>query len=237
MRFLRFVLRGKRAHFRRFYSNSSALTYPVPPPSALLGLLGAALGLEPEELPRLAGLRLSARPLGEARTLFQTLNYLFVKTGTLAELRGLAKDGRTQIPLQFLVGEEGVGFEVWAVGEEGLIQDLARALPEPAYPLSLGPAYALAWVPQEEVRTGEARLQRGFKGPLLGLLEVGKLELGPLPQGGRIFRDRFPLRLGPDRRLLRVAELCLEARGRPLEGVYHGEVLLWEGAGVGLVEV
>lgn len=237
MRFLRFVLRGKRAHFRRFYSNSSALTYPVPPPSALLGLLGAALGLEPGELPRLAGLRLSVRPLGEVRTLFQTVNHLFIKANPLAEARGLAKEGRTQIPLQFLVGERGVGFEVWAVGEEGLVEGLARAVLEPAYPLSLGPAYALAWVPAEEVRTGEARLQKGFTGPLLGLLEVEKLALGPLPSGGRVFRDRFPVRLGPDRRPLRVAELCLEAGGLPLEGDYQGEVLLWEEAGVALVEV
>jgi CRISPR-associated protein Cas5h len=35
------------------------------------------------------------------------VNYLFLKEGTLSELRGLYKDGRTQIPLQFLVGEEG----------------------------------------------------------------------------------------------------------------------------------
>ncbi len=57
-------MKGKRAHFRRFYTNSSALTYPVPPPTTLQGLLGAALGLGPEYVDLLSGLYLSARPLG-----------------------------------------------------------------------------------------------------------------------------------------------------------------------------
>ncbi len=52
MRVVRFRYRGKVGHFLRAEANVDGLTYPVPPPTALLGLAGAVLGLgkdEPQE--------------------------------------------------------------------------------------------------------------------------------------------------------------------------------------------
>ena len=60
MRVIRFRLRGKLGHFLRAEANVDGLTYPVPPPTALLGMVGAVLGLgkdEPQE--KLAGARLA----------------------------------------------------------------------------------------------------------------------------------------------------------------------------------
>ncbi len=230
MTVLRFVLKGKRAHFRRFYTNSSALTYPVPPPSTLLGLLGAALGLGPTFVEDLSGIYLSVRPLGRQRPLFQTVNYLFLKEGTLGELRGLYKDGRTQIPLQFLVGEEGepVAYEVYVASPKaGLVEGLAQALEAPAYPLSLGPAFALGWA--EAVALARGEVVEGWEGEGIGWWRVDRLHLrDPLP-GVRLYRDRFPVALGPDRSPRRVEELALEVGGKPLAVAYGGPVLKVEG--------
>jgi len=235
---LRFVLKGKRAHFRRFYTNSSALTYPVPPPSALQGLLGAALGLGPEYREVLSGLYLSVRPLGSMRHLFQTVNYLFLKEGNLLELRGLYREGRTQIPLQFLVGEGGgpLGFEVLVASEDGaLVKRLAEALEAPFYPLALGPAFALAWT--EGIKLLEGDVVQGWQGEGLGWWGAGKLRLqGPLP-GSQVYRDRFPVLLGPGRVPKRVEELALELRGASLPVAYEGEVLRMEDGAWGVVRV
>ncbi|WP_081641707.1 CRISPR-associated protein Cas5 [Thermus thermophilus] len=238
LRALRFVLKGKRAHFRRFYTNSSALTYPVPPPSALQGLLGAALGLGPEYTEVLSGLYLSVRPSGAQRHLFQTVNYLLIKEGKLEELRGLHKEGRTQIPLQFLVGEGGrpVAFEVWVASEDAhLLRRLAGALEAPSYPLSLGSAFALAWA--EEVGLFAGEVVRGWEGEGLGWWEVARLHLKNPPPGTQVYRDRFPVLLGPGRAPKRVEELALEVRGAPLPLAYEGEVLLVEGGAWGVVRV
>lgn len=237
MRVLRFLLKGKRAHFRRFYTNSSGLTYPVPPPSTLKGLLGAALGLGPEYAQELSGLYLSVRPKGALRHLFQTVNHLFLKEGKLEELRGLHQEGRTQIPLQFLVGEEGnpVAFEAYVAGEEGLVERLKKALEDPQYPLALGPAYALAWV--EEVELLEGELQKGWAGEGIGWWKVEALTLEEIPSGVRLFRDRFPIDLDSDRLPLKVKELALEAEGKPIPIRYQGEVLVLGGTGVGVVQV
>lgn len=39
---------GYYAHFRRFYTTTSPLTFPIPPRTALCGLIGAIIGLEKE---------------------------------------------------------------------------------------------------------------------------------------------------------------------------------------------
>ncbi|BDB11256.1 hypothetical protein TthTMY_09950 [Thermus thermophilus] len=210
----------------------------MPPPSALQGLLGAALGLGPEYPKALSGLYLSVRPLGAQRHLFQTVNYLFIKEARLEELRGLSGEGRTQIPLQFLVGEGGrpVAFEVWVASEDAhLLQRLAGALEAPAYPLSLGSAFALAWA--EEVGLFPGEVVRGWEGEGLGWWEAARLRLKSPPPGTQVYRDRFPVLLGPGRVPRRVEELALEARGAPLSVVYEGEVLHVEGSVWGVVRV
>ena len=40
MKILTFRLQGKMAHFRRYYSNSSALTYTIPPRTTVLNIAG-----------------------------------------------------------------------------------------------------------------------------------------------------------------------------------------------------
>ncbi|WKN33898.1 type I-B CRISPR-associated protein Cas5b [Porifericola rhodea] len=46
-----FKISGEYAHFRKFNTTSSPLTYPIPTPPALAGLLGAILGIEREITP------------------------------------------------------------------------------------------------------------------------------------------------------------------------------------------
>lgn len=43
-----FDIWGDYAHFRRFYTTTSPLTFPIPPRTALCGLIGAITGLEKE---------------------------------------------------------------------------------------------------------------------------------------------------------------------------------------------
>ncbi|HAJ33959.1 MAG TPA: type I-B CRISPR-associated protein Cas5 [Candidatus Atribacteria bacterium] len=40
---------GDYAHFRRFYTTTSPLSFPIPPRTALCGLIGAIIGLEKED--------------------------------------------------------------------------------------------------------------------------------------------------------------------------------------------
>jgi CRISPR-associated protein Cas5h len=51
MKIIRFRIQGRFGHFLRAEANASAPSYPVPPRTALLGLLGAVLGL-PKDAPQ-----------------------------------------------------------------------------------------------------------------------------------------------------------------------------------------
>ncbi len=51
MNVIRFRIQGRFGHFLRAEANASAPTYPVPPRTALLGLIGAVLGL-PKDSPQ-----------------------------------------------------------------------------------------------------------------------------------------------------------------------------------------
>lgn len=221
MRALRFVISGKLAHFRRFYANSSSLTYPIPPPPTLRGILGAALGLGPEYAERLEDLRFSVRPLDPWRYLMQTVNHLLIKKG--ARTRNLAGGEHTQVPLQLVVPQHPSGkvrYEVVAVGEDP--EPLVQALAAPRFPLSLGPAFALAFV--EEAGWVEGRLANGADAPLLGSFKLA--EVRTLRGRGRILHDRYPLRLDAKRNLLSIADLGVEAEGRPVELEYTGAVFV-----------
>jgi len=50
MKVVTFVWKAKFGHFLRAEANVNAITYPVPPKTAVLGLLGAIFGLEKDSL-------------------------------------------------------------------------------------------------------------------------------------------------------------------------------------------
>ncbi len=53
MRLISFKLTGRYGHYLRAEGGVSATTYPAPPRTAILGMLGAVLGLEKDQAPRL----------------------------------------------------------------------------------------------------------------------------------------------------------------------------------------
>ncbi len=227
---LRFVVAGKLAHFRRFYTNSSSLTYPIPPPPTLRGLLGAAVGLGPEYADRFAKLRFGIRPAAPWRFLMQTANFLKIKRGEA----NYAGGEHTQIPLQLVAPrrlEDRVRYEVLVVGEGAL--DLLKALKNPRYPLSLGPAYALAHVEAAEAIEGD--VAEGASGPVLGAFLREGLAGLKASGGLRLLEDRYPLRLAADRTPLAVGDLIVEATGQPVELDYRAPVFLAGGHAWALV--
>ncbi|GBD16825.1 hypothetical protein HRbin26_01733 [bacterium HR26] len=236
---VRFTLRGKLAHFRRFYTNSSSLTYPIPPPTVIRGIVGAALGLSRLEYPAvLADLSMAVRPAAPARTLFQGVNFLKVVNSAERELRGL--EPRTQIPTQFLLPhtlDEALAFEVLLLpGRQATATDLAGGLQAPVYPPTLGTAYCLGWI--ESVNVVDAT--DGGEGseeiaPYFGALYADAVEAIDVAVGQRLSRDRYPIRLAADRRLESARDLLVELSGAPIRCRYRGAWLVVGGERWGVI--
>lgn len=108
-----FDLIGSFAHFRKYYTNSSSLTYLFPPRTVIIGLIAGLLGLPSEKHTRNIDeiyyekfskdkciVAVSMR--SKVRRLMQTVNY--IRTKSLTEFDGSA--GGTQIPLELLLPEK-----------------------------------------------------------------------------------------------------------------------------------
>jgi len=82
MEVITFDVCGKFAHFRKFYSNSSALTHFVPPRTTIIGIIAGILGIERDtyyEEFSLANCDIGVRLLTRVKKSIQKLKYLKVE--------------------------------------------------------------------------------------------------------------------------------------------------------------
>ena len=80
-----FDLCGKFAHFRKYYSSSTALSYTIPPKTTILGLVAAIIGLPRDSYyDSLGDLYIGVQILSPIRKIFQKMNYLKIEGIKLA---------------------------------------------------------------------------------------------------------------------------------------------------------
>ncbi|MBC7347395.1 MAG: CRISPR-associated protein Cas5 [Clostridia bacterium] len=222
-----FDLTGPMAHFRKYYTNTSALTYGFPPRTVLMGIVAAVLGWERDTYyERLDAGRYAVAIKVPGRRLVQTVNYLRTKKEDLSELRRLGRVPGTQTPLEFLLpaGQHpALRFRVFFTHPDGeLLAEVARRLREGRsfYPLYLGltecPASAL-FVAQVEAHAYEVLPPSGAVA-LTTVLNAALLQdvvLGGTVAPRRLVRERVPQSFGPGRTLKPPASVIYEAGGQP----------------------
>jgi len=122
MRIIAFRIWGDYAHFRRFYTTSSPLTFSLSPPSAVRGLIGAILGLSREEYPETLShevSRIGVRLLRPVRKIRLALNYIDTKDG--AWIRKPSR-GRlhTQVRVEFIKNPD---YEIYFHHDDSKLMD------------------------------------------------------------------------------------------------------------------
>lgn len=232
-------LQGKFAHFRRFYTNSSSLSYPIPPPTVIRGLVAGALGWERQEYPeRLKDLVIGIGIRKPVRSILQTVNALMIKDGSDQELRGFK--ARTQIPTQLFLPETpqeewertALCYRLLLLPPPTLtVAELAKALRSPVYPPALGSAFCLGWFSEVTIEEGEVGEADSDFHEYYGALDASLLDeidlSDSLPRGGsritrRLSRERYPFLLDSTRRLLEARDLVIDLRGNPIRARYRG---------------
>lgn len=146
MRMHSFDLAGKQAHFRKYYSNNTALSFTLPPRTTMMGMVAAILGrardsyyreLAPENLKFGIGL------LSPAKKSFHRLNML--KINGDSDFRG--QKGRIQTPFELVMPldprKNDLIYRFYLAGNKnGLMDELAGHLSErrSSFNISLGVA-------------------------------------------------------------------------------------------------
>lgn len=220
MRTLVFDIAGDYGQFKKPYSPMSPVSYPLPPPPAVLGMLGAVLGLAKTQYHRRLGwerVRVGVALRAPPRIFRAALNLLQTKDGTDAFFRPRAgQNTHTQVPFEFLRDPR---FRLYVAGlDDALADDLAERLRtgRTAYTVSLGLAPCLAdltWV-------GEWRAQALPPGPWTAATAV------PLRDGvqvhyeddRRYHRLRIPASMDEGRIVRRYQEIVLAEDGQPIQG-------------------
>jgi CRISPR-associated protein Cas5h len=223
MRTLVFEVSGEYGQFKKPYSPMSPVSYPLPPPPAVLGMLGAILGYGKNEYSQRLGweqLRVAVGLRAPLRVFRAALNLLQTKTGTDSFFRPLAgQNVHTQVPFEFLRQPH---FRIYVAGlAEPVADELAERLQagRTAYTVSLGlaPCLAeLAWIGEwdaQRVPVGEWAAQTA-----IALREGVVIHY---EEGRHYHRLRIPALMDSERIVHRYQEIVLAEDGLPIRG--HSE--------------
>jgi CRISPR-associated protein Cas5h len=172
MEILSFKVKGKLAHFRKYYANNTALSFSIPPRTTLIGIVAAVMGWTKDSYyERLSSenIHFGIRVLSPLKKSFQRLNFLSIKsTGDISkslnsDFRG--KRGRIQTPFEVVsaqnIAEGEVIYQVFLSAEESgqtTFDEIKEQIlnKEPIYNLSLGPANFQAAIYCKRLITSEA---------------------------------------------------------------------------------
>ncbi len=237
MKLLVFKVFGDLAHFRKFFTTSSPLTFPFPPPPTIRGIVGAIMGFKKEEyLEKTEDLWIGVRinnPVRKVRlglNLSDTKNYPYFKPPWERPKNKALQ--RTQVKTEFL---RDPSFTLYLYSQSGLTEELHNLLKEHKthYTLSLGLSELLA----------------DFE--LVGMLEAGKVEQAEyinsvvpinavkelnLEEPQKIGKERIPVYMTTDRTVLKYEDVIFSVEGKPLHGnieraykLENSEIIwLWE---------
>jgi len=226
-----FDLFGDFAHFRKYYSTSSPVTFSVVPPITVLGVIGAILGLEKRENQYLrilneANTRVAIQLLHPVNKIRMGINLVNTKNNIWVPKQ--RKEGaRTQIRYEFL---KNVAYRLYvSMDNQTLLQKLIEMVKEHKsfYTICLGISELLAdfrfWGEKEfQWREGvDEFVDVDSTVPLDFILRDGINLIG----GKRYLKERMPMKMNHLREVLCYGDLLVEMQGLPLNVKLKG---YWE---------
>ena len=218
-----FDIQGPAAHFRKFYTNSSSLSYTFPPRTTITGLIAGMLGRPRDSYyeefsSKECKIGISVRT--PSRKIMQTVNY--VRTKSLGELNLSA--GHTQIPLEIVLplkNFEKLKYRIYFYHNGKTLFELKEALESSKffYPPYLGISEFIAEV--KFVDSIEENQISGFPNSVSPVELVTVVNVEQIPEGGLIFepnsgkslqyvKERMPLEFDSERKLRKGASFIYE---------------------------
>jgi len=219
-----FDLKGPMAHFRKYYTNSSSLSYLVPPRTVVVGLIAGLLGLPSERYTKendevyyekfdgnkcLVAVSLRSK----IRRMMQTVNY--IRTKSLSEVDGSA--GGTQIPLEILLPERGneLTYRIYFYHmDEGIYDKLKKRLEEQrfVFPPYMGITEFLASV--DYINEGGASKNPKQEIELNSVCKLKEVELDFSGDYLQYITENMPTGFLNDRTPRKPKEYVLEVKGK-----------------------
>ncbi len=218
MKTLVFDISGKYGMFKKPYSPLSPVSFPVPPPTAVYGLIGAMMGLSKDEyLEKVQrdGFRLAIGLRSEVKRYRAGLNLLKSDGSITKFTTGLV---HTQIPAEFI---KDITFRIWFHHPDSdFFDELVDRVSDDkyAYTPCLGNANCMAQVKfvslaQAQRRKGEKSL--GFSS-IVPRTQIDDISFRSM---SRMVRIRLPFRMDTDRTITEYADVYLDEEGGAVQAI------------------
>ncbi|MBA7524012.1 hypothetical protein ES705_16149 [subsurface metagenome] len=221
-----FDIKGPMAHFRKYYTNSSSLSYLFPPRTVVVGLIAGLLGLPSERHTKdrektyyekfdekrcLVAVSLRSK----VRRIMQTVNY--IRTKSLSEVDGSA--GGTQTPLEILLPESDneITYRLYfyhADEEEKIHNDLKQRLEEQRFlfPPYMGITEFLASI--DYIGEGNISRNPNREVELNSVCKLKEVELDFSGKDLQYITEKMPTGFLNDRTPRKPEEYVLEVKGK-----------------------
>jgi len=232
---------GDYAHFRKYYTTSSPLSFSIPPRTALIGLISAIVGLEKEEyLYHMTKdkARIAVRLLNSVKKVRLGLNLVDTKGGETRLEHWRIKPrwegtnyrtGRTQIRFEFLKDPK---YRIYFQHrEEELHRSLRQnlSLHKSVYTPYLGISELLAnfeYVGELAIVEMLREEELSYIHSVLPLDTISEIKL---LEGYKFFKERIPTEMLPGRVVTEYREVLYEAEGKPIQARVKGGMRLENG--------
>lgn len=216
-----FDIKGRFAHFRKFYTNSSSLTYGIPPRTTLAGIVAAILGYERDtyyEVFNSNNLYITSRKMTKTSKIIQTLNY--IKATSINAV--MVPKEHTQVPFEMLTSKNGVCFRIYlSHKDKGVFDEIQKRLVEQkfAYPPCLGGANFLSSIDYIDTLEGYPLDEEDYikiKTPIrTDYLKDLKIDA----YIGKIIRERMAVDFNKDRTVKEITNYLYDDEGETIEAI------------------
>lgn len=214
-----FDIWGDFAHFKRFYTTSSPLTFSFPPPPTVKGILGAIIGCDKEEYLKVFSrdkCSISIQILNSIKKIRLGLNYINTKGNYWRPVKKGDHEARTQIPSEFI---KNPAYRIYVSHRDPnvfnkLVDNIK--MHKTFFTLSLGLSELLC----DFRYVGVSEFTEKYD----NLVNISSVI--PLPiitgdvifkEGHKYYKERIPLDMNPDRVVEIYEDVLYEAQGNKIE--------------------
>ena len=246
MKIISFRLRGKMAHFRKFYSNSSALSYFIPPRTTISGIFAGLLGWERDRYYNAFSLnqcKIAVACCTPVKKTMQKLNYLMVKKE--GDLNGSAEhhsQTATEMVIPQNIRSGYLDYQTWIHHQDNGIMNKIEKMIQADFPgyyslgisLGLGTAFNLGWIEGMEIFEGVEKKESSTKeiSSVIPLSKLDEINVNAI-QNDKFYliKEEIPLEFNEDRRITEngLGNMVVNIHGYPIPAKTHSCVELSNG--------
>jgi CRISPR-associated protein Cas5h len=246
MKIISFHLKGKMAHFRRYYSNSSALSYTVPPRTTIIGIIAGLLGKERDSYYSYFSLEqccVATAVCAPIKKIMQKMNLLMIKNAN--DLNG-SQDNHSQTATELIIPQnirtDALDYQVWFHHKDaGLMNEFSKLLCSGLFyhtkgiNLGLGTAFSLGWL-ETDVMELDGEVKKSSEAEyiysIIPSAKIKSLNVGMMTEGQyALLRENLPLEFNELRRITEngISSFIISMNGNPIPAMMESSVRLNDG--------